>query len=221
MLRGATNHHAKESLHYGLARVTPPPKGPPRDRWLTRSEAAQLLWACWRYLERQTVHRSRQKGRLIATDKRPLRYLARFILIDRHARGRDRVGIAIPARRPFVRRPRPRHLLSAGNRSPRHQQAADASADSAAAVSAYAAVGSRGVVTSHFVKWQGAPIKSVKTGFKHAVDLAGLRGKVTPHTLRHTAATRLTQRGVSIWQGRRLSRHVGRDDRTHPRPPSS
>ncbi len=23
-----------------------PPKGPPRDRWLTRSEAARLLWAC-------------------------------------------------------------------------------------------------------------------------------------------------------------------------------
>jgi len=57
-----------------------------------------------------------------------------------------------------------------------------------------------GIVTSHFVEWQGAPIKSVKTGFRHAVDLAGLWGKVTPHTLRHTAATWLMQRGVPIWQ---------------------
>jgi integrase len=58
----------------------------------------------------------------------------------------------------------------------------------------------RGLVTSHFVEWQGAPVKSVKTSFKHAVDLAGLWGKVTPHTLRHTAATWLMQRGVPIWQ---------------------
>lgn len=58
----------------------------------------------------------------------------------------------------------------------------------------------RGIVTSHFVEWQGAPVKSVKTGFRHAVGLAGLWGKVTPHTLRHTAATWLMQRGVPIWQ---------------------
>ena len=30
--------------------------------------------------------------------------------------------------------------------------------------------------------------------------LAGLWGKVTPHTLRHTAATWLMQRGVPMWQ---------------------
>jgi integrase len=57
----------------------------------------------------------------------------------------------------------------------------------------------RGVVTSHFVEWQGTPVKSVKTGFRHAVKLAGLWGKVTPHTLRHTAAAWLMQRGVPIW----------------------
>jgi hypothetical protein len=53
-LRAAINHHAKESLHYGTVRVSLPPKGPPRDRWLTRHEAAQLVWACWRYRETQT-----------------------------------------------------------------------------------------------------------------------------------------------------------------------
>jgi hypothetical protein len=40
----------------------------------------------------------------------------------------------------------------------------------------------------------------VKKGFKSAVGLAGLSGKVTPHTLRHTAATWLMQRGVPIWE---------------------
>ena len=55
-LRAAINHHAKENLHYGTVRVTLPPKGPPRDRWLTRDEAAKLIWACWRY--RETADRS-------------------------------------------------------------------------------------------------------------------------------------------------------------------
>ena len=39
---------------------------------------------------------------------------------------------------------------------------------------------------------------SVKTGFASAVRLAGLEvatGNVTPHTLRHTAATGLMERG--------------------------
>ena len=38
----------------------------------------------------------------------------------------------------------------------------------------------------------------MKKGFKTAVGLARLPGKVTPHTLRHTAATWLMQRGVPI-----------------------
>ncbi len=41
---------------------------------------------------------------------------------------------------------------------------------------------------------------SVKKGFRSAVGLAKLTGKVTPHTLRHTAATWLMQRGVPLWE---------------------
>lgn len=77
-LRAAINHHANENLHYGIVRITLPPKGPPRDRWLTRNEAAKLIWTCWQYRERQTVHRGRHKGVPVATDKRPLRHLARL-----------------------------------------------------------------------------------------------------------------------------------------------
>src|SRR5580658_7174320 len=77
-LRAAINHHAKESLHYGTVRVTLPPKGPPRDRWLTRDEAAALIWACWRYREQQTIRCGGQKGQPVQTDKRPLKHLARF-----------------------------------------------------------------------------------------------------------------------------------------------
>jgi integrase len=202
-LRAAINHHAKENLHYGIVRVTLPPKGPPRDRWLTRSEAAKLIWACWRYREQQTVHRGERKGIAIATDKRPLRHLARFILIGLYTGTRaSAISSASPyrelghsfvdldqgifyrlaiGRRPTTKRqtpaPIPPRLLAHMRRWVR-----------------------RGIVTSHFVEWHGVPVKSVKTGFRHAVELAGLWGRITPHTLRHSAATWLMQRGVPIWQ---------------------
>jgi hypothetical protein len=42
-LRAAINHHAKEGFHRGTVRISLPPKGEQRDRWLTRDEAAALI----------------------------------------------------------------------------------------------------------------------------------------------------------------------------------
>jgi hypothetical protein len=61
--------------------VSLPPKGESRNRWLTRKEAAAMLWHCWRYRERQTIHAGLSKGSMVFTNKRPLRHVARFILI--------------------------------------------------------------------------------------------------------------------------------------------
>lgn len=71
-LRAAINHHRREGLCSQLVEVVLPPKGHSRERWLTRSEAARLLWAAYRY-------REIQKG--IETDKRSRRHIARFILV--------------------------------------------------------------------------------------------------------------------------------------------
>jgi len=54
-----------------------------------------------------------------------------------------------------------------------------------------------------FVEWNGKPVTSVKTAFASAVRLARLdisNGAITPHTLRHTAATWLMQNGASVWE---------------------
>ena len=56
------------------------------------------------------------------------------------------------------------------------------------------------MVKEHFVEYNGEAVASVKTAFKRAVKLAGLPGKVSPHTLRHTAATWLMQAGADRWQ---------------------
>jgi integrase len=71
-LAAAIGHHAKEGLHRSLVRVALPPRGHARQRWMTRSEVAKLLWTCWRA-------REVQEGK--PTDKRPLRHLARALLI--------------------------------------------------------------------------------------------------------------------------------------------
>src|SRR3982074_1775902 len=60
-----------------------------------------------------------------------------------------------------------------------------------------------GMARSHFVEWNSKPVSSVKTGFGSAVRIAGLDvtvGNVTPHTLRHTAATWLMQRAAPMWE---------------------
>jgi integrase len=56
------------------------------------------------------------------------------------------------------------------------------------------------LIAECFVEFNGKPVASVKKGFKSAVGLARLEGKVTPHTLRHTFATWLMQRGVPVWE---------------------
>src|SRR3974377_1626888 len=49
------------------------------------------------------------------------------------------------------------------------------------------------------MKRRGKPGRSVRKGFASAVRVAGLE-KVTPHILRHTAATWAMQNGGDLWQ---------------------
>jgi integrase len=202
-LRAAINHHAAEGYHRGVVKITLPAKGEPRDKWLTRSDAAKLIWTCWRYREIQTIHRGPQKGQMVATDKRPLRHLARFILIGLYSGTRaGAIAAASPipaigrayidlARGIYYRRkqgdartnkrqppvPLPPRLLAHLRRW--HKIAPEA---------------------EHFVTYNGEPVASVKTAFKTAVRLAELGAGISPHTLRHTAATWLMQRGADPWQ---------------------
>jgi integrase len=51
----------------------------------------------------------------------------------------------------------------------------------------------------HFVQFNGKPVTSVKTAFKSAVRLVKLGPGISPHTLRHIAATWLMQGGADPW----------------------
>jgi hypothetical protein len=118
-----------------------------------------------------------------------------------HLRRRDRFGIAHCPTRSFLRRPRARYLFPETDWQAFHKETSDTGADPASAPRPYAALErAQADRQSYFVEFNGKPVASVKKGFRSAVRLAGLPGKVTPHTLRHTAATWLMQRGVPIWE---------------------
>jgi integrase len=205
-LRAAINHHAREGFHRGVVRVVLPEKGLPRERWLTRSEAAALLWACWRYRETQTVHIGRLKGQKIETGKRPLRHVARFILIGLYTGTRaGAIATASPFRaagKSFVDLDTGIfNRLAVGKRaSTKRQTPVPLPKRLLVHLRRWSLLG---IAKTHFVEWNGNPVASVKTGFGSAVRIAELdvaAGNVTPHTLRHTAATWLMQRGAPMWE---------------------
>ena len=202
-LRAAIGHHNKEGLHRGVVRVVLPPKGPPRTRWLTRDEAARLLWACWRTREVQTIHRGKFKGQKAETDKHPLHHLARFILLGLYT-GTRASAIASASLnkgegRSYVDMDHGIfYRLAEGNRESNKRQSP---APIPPRLIAHLRRGrDKGIARNYVVEWAGQPVKSVKTAFKSAVRFAKLDGKITPHTLRHTAATWLMQAGVDVWQ---------------------
>jgi integrase len=71
VLQAAINYYVKDELGgvQMLFRAALPDASQARDRWLTRDEAAKLIWAAWRMRDK------RGKGR------HPAQHIARFILI--------------------------------------------------------------------------------------------------------------------------------------------
>jgi integrase len=202
-LRAAINHHSKEGFHRGTVRISLPPKGEPRDRWLTRSEAAALIWHCWRYREKQTIHSGASKGGPVITNRRPLRHVARFLLIGLYTG--TRAG-AIASASPFAETGHSYvdlergifYRKAIGKRATKKRQTP--APIPPRLLTHLRRWKERRLMVTCFVEFNGKPVKSVKNGFKSAVRLARLPGKVTPHTLRHTAATWLMQRRVPIWE---------------------
>jgi integrase len=156
--------------------VWKPPKPEPRERWLTRSEAARFLWHA-----RRTEH------------------LKRFTMIGLHTG--SRAGVLrnlewswIDLGRGTMRRRAPRTSETKTKRTPpipiprkllhflRRWHRADAGR------------------TKYVVHYNGAKIKrDVQTAWRNAKRRAGLPW-LHPHILRHTRATWMVQRGVPPWQ---------------------
>jgi integrase len=192
-LRAAINHHRREGLCSEIVSVALPEKPLPREHWLTRSEAARLLWAAWRSKQ---IMRDKKTKRAVG------RHIARFILIGLYSGTRSSAicGAALmPAvgrghvdleRGVFYRR-------GIGRRQTKKRQPP---VKLAPRLLAHLRRWQRlGLSKKSVVEWNGSPVQSVRKGFAAAVRAAGLEGRITPHILRHTCATWLMQSGVDLW----------------------
>lgn len=176
-LRPAIKHAIDEKrLAPGVYYVPIPSAPPSRDYWITRPEAARLLWE------------SRK-------DPRSRLHLPLFVLIALYTGARTgaildlrwpqvdlvrgRIDFSVPGEARTNKRrahiPVPRSLLAALKRA--HRRAS----------------------SEHVIAYHGNRVGSVKTGFNSAAERAGIPD-CTHHTLRHTAGTWMAQGGVPLWQ---------------------
>ena len=151
--------------------ITMPPRPAPRSRWLTRSEAETLIGACKAHHVRLFVQMA------LHTAARAGAILA--LTWDRVDLDGRRINFAEPGR--------------AVTRKGRAQVPINET------LHAVLTEAQKGATTEYVIEWAGGRVDSVKHGFHRAAVAAGLTD-VTPHTLRHTAATWMAQKGVSLWQ---------------------
>jgi integrase len=176
VLRAAINYaHRAGRITRPVAVELPEPPAP-RDRWLTRDEVARLLRAC-------CTPQARLYARLfillgIYTGRRKEALLSlRWPQVNLQT---GTINFEISGRRRTNKRrgvvPIPPRLLPHLKRARR-----------------------RGSEMGYVLHINGERIGDIKKGFAAACERAGLKN-VTPHTLRHTAATWLMQAGTDPWQ---------------------
>jgi integrase len=202
-LRAAINHYAKREFHSGHVEVELPEKGRPRVHWLTRSEVARLVWACWRHGRAVRLAKGHQKGKVIESEWHDLRHLAWFILMGVYTGSRSgailTASIYAGPNRSFLDLDNGIFYRIAEGKTETNKRQPPAPIPPKL-LSHLRRWKRKGLIAQYAVEWQGAPVKSIKVAWKRAVALSGIDKKTVPHTLRHTAATWLMQHGVSTWE---------------------
>lgn len=176
-LRAALEYCRAEGYLLSAPSVTLPAPPAAKERWLTRDEAARLIWAAWR--GRRTQH------------------LARFILIGIYT-GTRKDAILRLAFMPHTRGgwvDTQNGLLfrrGENDRQTKKRQPAARLPDRLLAhLRRWERMGAR-----FPVEYQGAMCGDIKTAWGTIADSLP---DVTPHTLRHTAITWAMQRGARVW----------------------
>jgi len=195
-LRAAVRHHWEAGLCVALTPVVLPDRGEGRERWLTRQEAAHFL---------RTARRMHQKQFGKMTDRATAQHIAQFILVglytgtragaicgavlDQPTIGRSWIDLenGIFYRQAIGRRRKknkqqtpvrlPPRLLTHLRRWKRKK-----------------------ISIRSLIEWNGKPVKRINKAFRSVRRAAGFGDDVIPHTLRHTCATWLAQRGVPTWE---------------------
>lgn len=170
--------------------ISRPPESPARERWLTRSEAATLLAAALGFepILYDMATRVPLKWKRVV---KPQYHLALFILIGIYT-GRRKEAI-LSLRWPKVDLVRRKIDFRRDGLSETKKKRGQC------AIPPRLLFHLRRAKKLEFdignvIQWEGKPVADIKTSFNNAVDRAYLE-KVSPHTLKHTAATWLMQSG--------------------------
>jgi integrase len=189
ILRAAINHH-REEVCSKIVSVVLPEASPGREDFLTRSEAARILWAAYR--AKNSVF-GYEGNRHIG------KHIARFTLVGLYT-GTRHAAICGAAFQPAIGRGYVdlehgvfyRHAQ--GKKKTKKRQPP---VKLAPRILAHLRRWHRlGIAKHAVVEWNGKPVKSVRKGFAAAVKKAGIEKDVIPHLLRHTSATWMMQNGV-------------------------
>ena len=202
-LKAAITYHRKEGLCREVVEVVLPEKGEPNTRWLTRDEIARLVWEAWRFRENPTENFSGRKSR---------QHVARFILIAVYT-GTRAGAVCSAALRPTIGHGWIDLAAGVFHRRPEGERETNKRKPPVRLPTR---------LLAHMRRWQkngqrfaveymGKPVLDVDKAFRNCVTSAQETanqagdsqyqfGGVSPHTLRHTAATWLMQRGVDKWE---------------------
>jgi integrase len=208
-LSAAIGHHHREGYHRELVLVDLPSAGRRRERWLTRSEIAKLVWTAWSYRSAMPIPGQYQVGTPPPGDRRPTKHIARAILMAYYTGSRPgdvlRASYHVGGNRSYID-------LDAGifHRRPEGKQETTKRQPPCV-------LGDR--ILSHLRRWKetkqcasyvvefdGAPVKSIKTGFKAVVKRSGLQGEIVPYSFRHSRATHLLD---SRWKTKDVADALG------------
>jgi integrase len=176
VLRAAINYAFKNGRITRAVAVELPDRPEPRDRWLTLSEAARLLKATRTPQARFYLPLFVLIGLFTGRRKEAILSL-RWPQVDLRART---INFDVSGRKRTNKR---RGIVPIAPRLLPHLVHARR----------------RGTELGYVLHVNGARIGDIKKGFAAACKRAGLYG-VTPHTLRHTCATWLMQKGTDPWQ---------------------
>lgn len=202
IMRAAVRYYHKEHGLDVLPAFTLPKKSLPKDRYLTRSEAAALLMATlgWEkigsgdnaYWRRRKMHKGKHLARLILiglyTGTRP--GAVKSLQWIRNTQG----GWADMDRGVIFRRADGEHVAHNKRKTPvkiakrlmahmRRWKRLDGWTDQKTGL-------------RYIVHYQGRPFVKENKAFRNTIAAAGLDSLVTPHVLRHTRGTWLAQAGV-------------------------
>lgn len=192
VLRAALRHAVKRGRLQVAPSIELPPQAPPRERWLTRKEATKLLTACH------------------------LPHLRLFVLLGLNTGARRGAILALKWDQVDLKQGRIDFNPAGRVQTAKRRTVVPINRPLLAALRR----AKKAAKTAHVVEYQGEGLKGIRRAFRDACAAAGL-ADVTPHTLRHTAATWMAQSGVPLTEiagilGQSVQRTTERYIKHHP-----